>query len=49
MLSDVIGYSGFDWSGFSKNELETLMLNWYGNLIGLQTVSYIVKEAMVLE
>lgn len=38
-----IGYSGFDGSGFSTGELETLMLNWYGNLIGLPN-SFLHRE-----
>lgn len=35
MLSDVIGYAAFDWASFHGGEIDTLMLNWYGNLIGL--------------
>ena len=36
MLSDMIGYPGFNWEYTpSGGEFETLMLNWYGNLIGL--------------
>lgn len=35
MLTDVVGFSAFDWTNFQAGGIETLMLNWYGNLIGL--------------